>query len=66
MEVSTTKRWTGPREGEIDGLGRLRAPVPPDRWPYGPPEVHEDCCYLHRDGLFCDCGASDASSEVGW
>ena len=56
-------RWIGPREGEIDAIGRLRAPVPPERWPYGPPEAHEDDCHLQRGGLWCDCGASDASTE---
>ena len=54
--------WTGPRDDEIDGLGRLRRPVPPERWPYGLPEAHEDCCHLHGGGLYCDCAASDASA----
>lgn len=65
MVLPMKKRWTGPREHEIDALGRLRDQVPPDRWPYGPPEAHEDGCYLHRGGLWCDCAASDASSEDG-
>lgn len=57
-------RWTGPRETDLraDGVTLIR-PVPPDRWPYGPPEAHEDCCVLHSGGLFCDCKASDASAE---
>lgn len=41
-------------------------PIPPERWPYGPPEVHEDSCHLHENGRFCDCAASDASTEEGW
>lgn len=54
--------WTGPREGEIDNLGRLRTPAPPERWPYGPPNTHEQNCLLQRGGRWCDCAASDASS----
>lgn len=58
--------WTGPGAKDLmpDG-STLRAPVPAQRWPYGPPEGHEDCCTLHSGGLFCDCLASDASSEEG-
>lgn len=52
--------WTGPREDEIDAAGNLREPVPPERWPYGPPDQHEKCCNLHSDGLYCDCAASAA------
>lgn len=61
--------WTGPREDDLkaDGVS-LRGPVPPERWPYGPPAAHESCCLLHRmgdasrqGGLYCDCAASDAS-----
>ena len=60
--------WIGPREGDLkpDGAS-LRGPVPPERWPYGPPSAHEDCCRLHAvhnahrsDGLYCDCAASAA------
>lgn len=54
--------WTGPRDSDLDKSGvRLRAPVPPERWPYGLPEAHQECCILHTGGLFCDCLASDAS-----
>jgi len=56
-------RWTGPREDEVDCMGTLRAPVPPERWPYGPPRDHDDCCGLHDGGLFCDCGASAADGD---
>lgn len=63
MAVVANKCWTGPRDGEIDNLGRLRAPVPPERWPYGPPDLHEDDCRLQRGGLWCDCAASDASDD---
>ena len=63
MTVVAKKRWKGPREDEIDNLDRLRAPVPPERWPYGPPDLHEDDCRLQRGGLWCDCAASDASAD---
>ena len=63
MTVVAKKRWTGPREGEIDGLGRLRATVPPERWPYGTPDLHEGDCRLKRGGLWCDCAASDESAD---
>lgn len=62
-------RWTGPYEGEIDRNGRLKAPVPPERWPYGPPDLHEVCCILRKGGLFCDCKASSCAEENwdwGW
>jgi len=59
------RRWTGPREHEVDNLGRLRAVVPPERWPYGPPEAHEDSCLLHARGLWCDCKASEAADLYG-
>ncbi len=60
--------WTGPTDDDLTtpGGSRLRAPVPPERWPYGPPEFHEDCCKLFGafgPGLFCDCKASDASDD---
>jgi len=61
--TTMTKRWTGPKEGEVDNTGSLKYPVPPERWPYGPPEAHEDCCNLIEGGLFCDCAASDSSAE---
>jgi len=62
MTAGAKKRWTGPYEGEIDNLGRLRALVPPERWPYGTPDLHEDDCGLKRGGLWCDCAASEASN----
>lgn len=56
--------WTGPREGDLDKSGdRLIQPVPPARWPYGPPTAHEECCFLHEGGIYCDCEASDAEDE---
>ena len=55
--------WTGPLDGEIDAMGTLREPLPPERWPYGPPEDHDACCGLHDGGLFCDCGASSEDDE---
>lgn len=56
--------WTGPREGEMDAEAcKLLAPVPGERWPYGPPEAHEPCCRLHAGELLCDCKASDASDD---
>jgi hypothetical protein len=43
----------------------LLARVPPERWPYGPPDAHETGCNLfphpgNEGGLFCDCAASAA------
>lgn len=55
------KDWTGPHEDDLDTDGTLLRPVPPERWPYGLPEHHEDCCVLHEGGLYCDCKASDHS-----
>lgn len=59
--------WTGPDDDDLDASGiRLVRPVPPERWPYGPPSAHETCCMLHRGhngGLYCDCKASDASDD---
>jgi len=62
--IRTHASWTGPRERDYapDGVS-LRAVVPPERWPFGPPDFHEDCCRLHAQGLFCDCKASDASDD---
>lgn len=59
-------RWTGPAEWEIDSRYHWIAPlpIPPERWPYGPPSAHEACCLLHHGGRFCDCAASDASDGV--
>lgn len=57
-------RWTGPDDGDVQADGQtLKVPVPGDRWPYGPPEAHEDACGLHNEGLFCDCAASDGSVD---
>lgn len=58
------KRWTGPRETDLEPGGwKLIRPVPPERWPFGPPEEHDRCCNLHGGGLFCDCGASAADDD---
>jgi hypothetical protein len=59
------ERWSGPREEDWENHHRLRLkqPVPPERWPYGPPDWHQDCCFLHSGGLYCDCEASDSSAE---
>lgn len=56
--------WTGPLESDLaaDGTTLLTA-VPPERWPFGPPDFHEEVCGLRTGGLFCDCKASDASDE---
>jgi hypothetical protein len=58
------KVWTGPQEDEIDNFGTLSHVVPSERWPYGPPEDHDDCCGLHSGVLFCDCGASSEDDEA--
>lgn len=53
--------WTGPHDADLADDGTtLRAPVPPERWPFGPPDAHEDACALYRGVLFCDCEASAA------
>lgn len=54
--------WTGPRPTDWNDEFRLalRAPVPPERWPYGPPDHHELFCALRRLGLWCDCLASES------
>jgi hypothetical protein len=57
-------RWTGPRPSELqsDGSTLIRT-VPPERWPFCLPEEHDRGCYLHRGGLYCDCGASAADDD---
>ena len=57
-------RWTGPRPQDLSG-GELIRPVPPERWPFGPPAYHEKCCSLRSQELYCDCKASDAS-DTEW
>jgi hypothetical protein len=58
--------WMGPDEADLECDGTtLRAPVPPERWPYGPPDHHQSVCKLHAGGLYCDCAASDAS-DMEW
>lgn len=59
------KPWTGPRPDEIDAIGQLKHPVPPERWPYGPPDWHEPCCTLRTcvGVTFCDCKASSADVD---
>lgn len=69
-QVSERVAWTGPRAYDLanDGV-TLRWSVPAERWPYGPPHMHEDCCNLRpRDGkpggVYCDCKASDNSDDL--
>lgn len=57
-DLAVELAWTGPRPDEV-------APIPGDRWPYGPPSHHEAVCNLFPHlsspgGLFCDCKASAA------
>lgn len=55
-------RWTGPFDTDLNPDGTIKpGGVPPERWPYGPPEAHEPCCILWDGGSYCDCAASDAS-----
>lgn len=51
--------WIGPLDSDLQpgGVHLLRT-VPGCRWPYGPPEEHENNCHLHSGGLYCDCRAS--------
>ena len=66
MSNGLKRPWTGPLESDTDEHGKLLHPVPFERWPYGPPESHEQCCALFIGILHCDCKASDASdSEFG-
>lgn len=40
--------WTGPNDDELEPDGTtLKRPLPGERWPFGPPVAHEDCCGLH-------------------
>ena len=59
-----TRRWIGPLVSDLekDGTTLLHS-VPPERWPFGPPEAHEDGCWLHQGGLYCDCLASSATDH---
>lgn len=50
--------WRGSEPGAF-AVG----PIPPDRWPYGPPWRHQRCCELHSGGVTCDCAASAADDE---
>lgn len=57
-------RWTGPIAGDMNGgETALLQPVPGERWPYGPPDEHEDGCHLREGGLYCDCLASSSEDE---
>ncbi len=56
-------QWIGPGDDGICADGTPKVAVSGNRWPYGPPEKHEDCCGLQDGGAFCDCKASDASDE---
>lgn len=65
--VSDFDNWTGPLPDDttdVDG-DVLRIPVPPERWPHGPPSFHQEGCSLFDGGLFCDCPASD-ESDLDW
>jgi len=64
--MTDIQHWIGPDESDLDPdafAPVLLVPVPGARWPFGPPEVHEECCLLHSGGLCCDCKASDASDH---
>ncbi len=68
IDRARRRGWTGPRASDLaaDGV-TLLASVPPERWPYGPPDFHESSCGLHRGGRYCDCEASAADDvEWGW
>lgn len=73
--LELTMRWTGPRARDLkpDGV-TLRWSVPAERWPYGPPSHHQECCSLfprsskdargaQPGGQFCDCAASAADDD---
>lgn len=70
LSTQTQRRlaaWTGPRDEDWGdaALGVLREQVPGERWPHGPPDVHEGSCRLRSGGLFCDCAASEAG-DLDW
>jgi len=54
--------WKGPDLAEVNSaiewIGPL--PIPPEKWPYGPPDHHQECCTLVCGGRFCDCEVSDS------
>jgi len=54
----TERAWVGSDLGEF-----AEGPIPPERWPYGPPEAHQRCCMLFLGGTYCDCEASDESAQ---
>lgn len=59
------ERWTGPLTADLRADGStLVAAVPPERWPYGPPEAHDPLCYLSQGGLYCDCAADEGDGDV--
>ncbi|KKT22376.1 MAG: hypothetical protein UW08_C0010G0007 [Parcubacteria group bacterium GW2011_GWB1_43_8b] len=51
-------RWTGP----IDRKNYNEGSVPPEEWPYGPPDLHQKACALFGGHIYCDCEASDESA----
>lgn len=57
--------WTGPREDDLESGTHdvLRAPVPPERWPYAHADEHDAGCNLRAGGLFCDCSASATDED---
>ena len=64
--MTPAKPWTGPQKGDVDPAvpDVLLSPVPGDRWPYGPPDMHQPGCNLLYGGLFCDCAASSADDPA--
>ena len=52
--------WTG---SQLDSY--QKGPIPPNKWPYGPPSAHQDCCLLFSGATYCDCDASAATGEDG-
>ena len=56
--VTQWQTWTGSKLDSYE-----EGPIPPEPWPYGPPDAHEDACSLFFGSVFCDCQASDESAN---
>lgn len=50
LQNTTWTGWRGQQEPE-----QYRPTPDGSLWPYGPPEAHEDVCWLFDGGRYCDC-----------
>lgn len=66
MSAAEIGRWTGSHDdGTGQDIAAREVPLPPERWPYGPPDAHQSCCLLYEGGRYCDCAAS-AADDLEW